>query len=336
MWRRLNREDLEGSNPLVASGQFLRFTWIVYGDYELVDQENEEERYFRVLQGAEVSHRYEPLIDTPHLFLEFARLYEAKDVKGAIREWIDRRGLLGLQKNETRHLQEHEYSDRGGPRESLTNVWEEARKANQLLALYEAALSGEAEKLKQAFGIESGLPAVLPFLEDELELIESEPTSEMGGDSHGLQENQEQTRTMAGSERFDYIGALIEGAMRIVIVEVQEVVAVLVRPCFGTLAPPIEGTPGQWWTPELLTRSWIPSNLLGAMYLQFYWLMTSTKDLSRCKHCNRIISYASAIPGSGGRNARKPRKDKKFCSSQCRQNYHYHHRIKPRRQGEST
>ena len=44
-------------------------------------------------------------------------------------------------------------------------------------------------------------------------------------------------------------------------------------------------------TVDQLTRSWGSRNLLGAMSLQFYWLMTSASELSRCKYCGRVISY---------------------------------------------
>jgi hypothetical protein len=83
---------------------------------------------------------------------------------------------------------------------------------------------------------------------------------------------------------------------------------------------------GQWV--RKLTSTWRVRNLLGAMYLQFYSLITSTGALSRCKYCNRIISYAPPMPKS---ERRKPRNDKAFCDSRCRQNYHYHNRIKPNR-----
>jgi hypothetical protein len=39
--------------------------------------------------------------------------------------------------------------------------------------------------------------------------------------------------------------------------------------------------------PELLMPSVRPRNPLGAMYTQFYWLLASGGDLSRCKHCGR-------------------------------------------------
>lgn len=75
-------------------------------------------------------------------------------------------------------------------------------------------------------------------------------------------------------------------------------------------------------------------NLLGAVYLQFYWVMTSTGDLPRCKYCGQIISHAPSIADSG-ETGRKPREDKELCDKRCRYNYHYHNRTKPAREGNS-
>lgn len=127
------------------------------------------------------------------------------------------------------------------------------------------------------------------------------------------------------------VDLLAEVAGRIAIARVQETLAPLVRPSFGTVVPPTEGAVRRWWDPELLTRSWVPVNLLGAMYLQFYWMMTSGGDLSRCKFCDQVISRAPSSTGSG--QTRKPRNDKEFCSSRCRQNYHYNNRVKHARKG---
>ena len=42
-----------------------------------------------------------------------------------------------------------------------------------------------------------------------------------------------------------------------------------------------------------------------------------------------LISHAPPVPVGDERKARrKPRKDKDFCDSRCRQNYHYHKRVK--------
>jgi hypothetical protein len=131
----------------------------------------------------------------------------------------------------------------------------------------------------------------------------------------------------------DNVDSLAKVAMRIVVERVQDTLAPLVRPSLGTLAPSKAEAHTRWWQPELLTRSWVPVNLLGAMYLQFYWAMTSSGDLSRCRFCRRIISRAPWISSSG--QTRKPRNDKEFCSSRCRQNYHYHNRVKSARLGDN-
>jgi hypothetical protein len=90
--------------------------------------------------------------------------------------------------------------------------------------------------------------------------------------------------------------------------------------------------PGRLFSPEGLAATWWPRNLLGAMYLQMYWLMTSSGHLTRCKYCGRIISYVLPVPVGEEHKIRKPRKDKEFCNSRCRQNYHHHNWIKPARQ----
>jgi hypothetical protein len=58
-------------------------------------------------------------------------------------------------------------------------------------------------------------------------------------------------------------------------------------------------------------------NLLGAMYLQMYWLMTSEGDLARCEYCGRVISLSRPYP-----EGRKRRRDKRFCNDACRQARH--------------
>jgi hypothetical protein len=269
--------------------------------------------------------------------LEFARLVEARNGLEALYQWIFDRGLLGL----------HENSDMGGPGELLDDVLTHARRARNLLALYEAALSRDMEMLRQVFDPETGAwsagPGLIPFLSDELRIAEPDQAPSGEDEQQKAWEHRERMRTLTGMSDVHYIkydvslddvkdvGALSQVAMRIVIVWVQDALASLVRPSFASLVSSAEGTLRQWWEPEQLTRSWVPTNLLGAMYLQFYWLMTSAGDLSRCKYCGRIISHASSIASSG--QTRKPRNDKVFCGSQCRYNYHYHNRMKPAHEG---
>ncbi len=344
MWRRFNRDDLEASNPLVSSSHapFLRCIWPVYDQYSVYQfrGEGEETRFYGISENARVKLRYQPLVDTPYLFLEFARQVEAKNAPESLREWVRKRGLLGL----------HNNSARGGPGEILDDIWTHASLANDLLIMYEAALSRDLEKLRQVFDPETGPwsvgPGLVPLLIDELGALESEQSPASRDEVQEAWENRERMWTITDMSTLQYVmvdvglddfednvDSLAEVAMRIVVERVQNTLAPLVRPSFGTLAPTKGEAHKRWWQPELLTRSWVPMNLLGAMYLQFYWAMTSSGDLYRCKYCDRIISRASSSTGSG--QTRKPRSDKVFCSSRCRQNYHYNNRIKPARQANT-
>jgi hypothetical protein len=71
-----------------------------------------------------------------------------------------------------------------------------------------------------------------------------------------------------------------------------------------------------------IRSSWEFDHLLGAAYLQMWWLMSSGGDVTRCEYCRRIMSLARPHP-----NGRKRRRDKRFCSDSCRQ---AHHRSKNR------
>jgi hypothetical protein len=124
-----------------------------------------------------------------------------------------------------------------------------------------------------------------------------------------------------------YLDAMVHVATRQVLWEAWMIMPEYCYPCLINRSPAGAVRLEQRLAPELLMASVRPRNLLGAMYTQFYWLLASGGDLSRCKHCGRIISHTSPA-FVGGRRGRKPRKDKEFCDSRCRQNYHYHHRIK--------
>jgi len=75
--------------------------------------------------------------------------------------------------------------------------------------------------------------------------------------------------------------------------------------------------------PTKVKGVWEFENLLGAMYLQMYWLMASGgDDVSLCGYCGQIISLARPYP-----EGRKRRQDRKHCDDACRQ---AHHRSKKR------
>jgi hypothetical protein len=323
MWRRLNREDLVGSNPLLDHGRRrFEFAWYRWDSgYNLIEQDGEEP-YFEALHTAEPNNKfwYFPLIATPHLFLEFARLHERKDVDGAISEWIDNYGLLGLDTLEPRPFREGhpsmmyfvgEHDTEGGPWETLAKYRAEVQVANRVLTLYEAVLSKDVARLEQSLGRDNVSPQG-PVLRARY-------------------------RAMAKPYDISYNNFLVDQALESVSWSVQQVLEAFTYPCLAYYLSPNrlsgEPQPGVYlWTPETMRSSLWPRNLLGALYLQFLWVVDSASDLSHCKYCGRIISHALPLPGRGDR---KPRKDKEFCDSRCRQNYHYHNRIKPRRQGES-
>jgi hypothetical protein len=91
-------------------------------------------------------------------------------------------------------------------------------------------------------------------------------------------------------------------------------------------------------------QGWGFRSLLRAMYLQMMWLMEADHP-PRCKGpgCNRIIRIGKYAPGDrelaeesrhkGGRPPRyKTRRDKEYCSDNCRVKAHYHEVVKPRKQ----
>jgi hypothetical protein len=275
---------------------------------------------------------YKPLEDAPHLFLEFARLMEQRDPTNALTEWISRRGLLGLYKREhpngntklevgatdyrrerwwTSDYETTEYMHEGGPSETIANLRSEANSANHVLTNWEAFLSGEPERA-------------------EHELLDHFPQH----DSGALKDRYISfLRAHAKHLGLTYGEHLLYQVGFQACLAVQDVLEAFTYPylAFDYRNPlgRLQGTPG----PELAAGSWRPRNLLGAMYLQMYHVMISSGEISQCKYCGRTISYAPSLSES---TARKPRKDKEFCDSRCRQNYHYHAKIKPAREGKNA
>jgi hypothetical protein len=327
MWRRLNREDLvEGSGPFLETRGDIEFRWYVYEEYESVGQDHLA--YMRAADPSKVKSTYKPLEDSPHLFLEFARLTEQRNLAEALTEWISRRGLLGLHKRErpkynamepeagalgfrrerwwTEHDEPTEYMHEGGPSERISELQGEATSANHVLTNWEAFLSGEPERA-------------------EHELLDPFPQQE----SDLKQRYRSFIKNRGRALGLTYKESLLYHVGFHACIGVHDVLEAFTYPYlafdYGNPLERLHGTPG----PELAAGSWRPRNLLGAMYLQMYQVMISSGELSQCKYCGRTISYAPSLAESA---SRKPRKDKEFCDSRCRQNYHYHNRIKPARQ----
>src|SRR5215203_6128094 len=307
MWRRLNREEFADTNPLSALDKKSAdtFVWRVFEKYEAKNPPPDGGRwpYLVAPEGTEPKRTYEPLRDTPHLFLDFARLHEKGS--GAFDQWFAEHGLLGLHPREPWRFRNigswtpsDKFEDMGGPTETMYFHYHEARAANYALRLYEAALSRDDGKLAETI-----------FDDEHHGRVEKEILFNMRAN-------------ITGAERVD---VLVDVALQELAMQVNEVLRAYSYPLttFGLSSEAL--TPKEPQSLGSLTASLWPRNLLGAMYLQFYWLITSRGELSRCKFCNRFISFAR--PAIGGKG-RKVRNDKQFCSSQCRQNYHYHNRIR--------
>jgi hypothetical protein len=193
------------------------------------------------------------------------------------------------------------YDDAGGPGETLEAVWEEVYTTNSILALYEAVLNRDHERLDSLL-----FPP--------------------GEDPEWLERSREVTNEIRKESGSDWIDVLVDRALG----QVWEYIMALSIFAYPTISP-TGSFYEQLLTVDRLNASWGVRNLLGAMYLQVFWLVTSAGELARCKYCGRIISYAPPVQVGDVHNVRKPRRDKEFCDSRCRQNYHYHNRIKPNR-----
>jgi hypothetical protein len=317
MLQRLGREDLASVNPFLREKEsHAPFFWRVYENYELVEEEDVLP-YLRAStpKGYETPKRvrsYNPLVDTPHLFLDFARIAERKNPANALSQWIAQYGLLGFADIRPQWFPEglpevtvppSKYDDIGGPGETLEAVWYEVYITNHILALYEAVLNRDPDKLQTLIFTPGEDP---DSLERRRQYASGNP-NKIGSDQIDV------LVSVALTEICEHLGAL----------------KVFAYPSINYPTGSLRQQP--LLTVDRLKASWRVRNLLGAMYLQFFWLVTSAGELSRCKYCGRINSYAPPIPAGEDRKARKPRKDKEFCDSRCRQNYHYHNRIKPGR-----
>src|SRR5215211_113571 len=87
---------------------------------------------------------------------------------------------------------------------------------------------------------------------------------------------------------------------------------------------------------DKLTAGWSFTSLLGAMWLQMFWLLTATEAPQRCNYCDKIIAYEQPEQPLQGvkRNDRsagyRTRRDKGYCDKTCRDRHYYLTVTKPR------
>jgi hypothetical protein len=305
---RLGRDDFDNARELMRGSKGSR-TWEVCEEYELrrlADAPEEDSLPYVLVPkypyGPPRSDKwrtYAPLEVTPDLFLRFARLHKRDDQIEAMVDWVHSYGVLGQYGETPRYP--------GAP-QSARNFKESVGQAAGVLALYEAVLSGDSEKARTAILEE------YPFVGIWWHTYNFVSNKPLYMDREWVAERISETveEILDG----DYLQYALETAAQ----EVQDMVS-------GLCIPGLSVEDGSRH-PSGVTATWNFKNLLGAMYLQMYWLMGAGGEVTRCRYCGRIISLTSPLPG-----ARKTRQDKKFCDDACRQRHHYHTKTKPGRQG---
>ncbi len=231
-------------------------------------------------QWRENGDLYAPLKDTPGLFLEFAGLADHEITEDVWRDWFTRYGVLGL-----RPALPNMASVRGGPEETFSRFVEEARIANGVLRLWEAATAGLSDE---------------EFVDRYLS-------------QHTLL--QDRAKGLFGVWYADFPRTSTAPWLSLVGLTVQNK---LTTECF----PQLIGSSNLYFEPAYGFRS-----LLGAMYLQMYWLMTAKGGVRRCKEpgCPRVITFDQPEQPRDlwKKNDRsrgyRTRRDKVFCSQACKQ-----------------
>jgi hypothetical protein len=221
-----------------------------------------------------------PLRDTPDLFLEFAELADHEIDEEVWRDWFTRYGVLGL-----KPALPYMASVEGGPEETFSRFVDEARIANGVLRLWEAATMG--------MGDEELVDRYLP----QITLL------------------QDRAKGLLGVWYADVPRSTTAPWLSLVGTIVQ---SKLTTECY----PQLLGTSGPTFGDGYGFRS-----LLGAMYLQMFWLMTAKGGVRRCKEpeCPRVITFDQ--PEQKGDPSKhndrsmgyRTRVDKVFCSAACKQ-----------------
>lgn len=173
----------------------------------------------------------------------------------------------------------HAWTPRGRKTGKTDLSWwhEEATRAWVILKLYEAALNRDGETVRCLHAKYDN-----SVLQEGFDLLEDGKHFE--GDVQAAQ-----------------IG-FVESALM-----VEHTVGLLCRPSL------VIGLGGDFRAPMM----WRFKNLLGAMYLQMFWLIASGGDLGRCEACDRTFFLTRTNP-----EGRKRRRDKRFCNAACRQAHH--------------
>lgn len=325
--RRTKGFDFESTRASMGGGEpSFSGVWEIFENYEI--RKLEDGHHYWQATG-EVKRKYRPLADTPCLFLDLARLWDGPHNREAIDRWLGEYGLLGLHYDDNRPYVPEYYPDPatpplmyftdGGSREGVGDFWRCAEEANRTLLLYEATLNRDRKELEDVLG---GPRVVRSIVRSYVE--------------SALQVSLQAGAPTPKSEILSTEDLLVDKALMHVWHVVQDKLSNFAYPAINHELPRMESLPhlhegGNPFTPHQLGAAWGFRNLLGAAYLQFYWLITSRADIKRCENCGRIIPLASPDLLANMKR-RKPRSDKKYCNKSCQQQHDYKVRGKPKRE----
>lgn len=326
MPRKTKENDFDITRPSMGGGEFhFSGVWEVFEEYEIRKASKDGDPY--ITAKGEVKRTYRPLADTPYLFLDLARLGDGTRNREALDSWLEKYGVLGIHYDDglpylpvyypEPALPPLMYDTEGGPQETVLYFWLSVQEANNTLALYEAAVNRDEEKLEQLLN-QDGKAYVRSFMDGILRNISS----------------------LSSDFKFpEYVDLLVDRALMRVWHVVQSNLSNYAYPTINHELPQAEAVPGfhqgALFTPHHLGASWGFRNLLGAAYLQLYWLITSRADIKRCKYCGRIIPLTPLVE-QGGDKRRKRRSDVEYCNKSCQQNYDYHKRRKHKRNSQHS
>ncbi len=304
-----------------AEKELVAGEWGVYADYE-VREAGEGNAYVVGASGAVPEREHLPLVDHETLFLDFARLGDGGSItREAWFDWTKEYGVLGLERDEPVRYLIRRHRELGNGLDELSRELDRMDDGgwDWDLSRYPAFSGGPRESYRN-FVEESTKARRL------LQLYEA-ATHPDGPDVRVIKWyfDREGLGGWTGTAGFAK-----KWALNWVGYVVQETLAVHCYPALYSAG-------------NKLSQGWGFHTLLGAMYLQMSWLLTSTEQV-RCKWCGDVITFKQPelplerLGEKGFRKEYKTRVDRDFCvqkngvEDKCCDAWYYQNVTKPRRE----
>jgi hypothetical protein len=266
---------------------------------------------------------YQPLIDEPGLFLEFAKLAETGPITGEVMlEWVRTYGVLGLEKFDSIA---GIGNPRGGPAENAYNFEERAHEAHLILTLWKAAKSPygpDVETIKKYIimpeipHLQSWFAAPKVTVREDEEGSEVEKSALASPEALGIMREVFQEEAVDRRSR-EQLGEMALGYVR------ERMRIRLKEECYQRLYPQRDGTDRPGWGFK---------SLYGAMLLQMMSLIaySGTRRVCKAPGCFNIISFEKPEPvlnDSGNlETPRRTHSHKETCDATCRKRYSDHNK----------